>query len=541
MKNLTEELKKHIEGDVLDDPETLEKNSRDASIFKVEPKVVVCPKNEQDVMHLINFVNKNKGLSLTGRAAGTDMSGGPLTQSIVVSFTKYMNQIKHLDKNKATVEPGLYYRDLEKEMDKRNIMYPSYPASKSLCAMGGIISNNSGGEKSLVYGQTVNHVLRLNMALADGKIHEFKPLNKAQLNEKMKKTDFEGHIYREMYNLCEKNYDLIKEAEPKASKNSCGYFLWKVWDRKTFDLTKLFVGSQGTLGLWMDADVRLVKKTKYTRLVAVTLEDLKQISPVIETVKSYNPESLESFDNHTLKLGLKFMPEIANKIHKNVFSFMWEFRKEAWEALIYGFPIFIVLVELSGDKEKQLQAKADKLGRELSSKKIHNIVMQSEREGEKYWVMRRESFNLLRQKVKDKTATPFVDDFAVQPQYLSEFLPQLYKLLEKHGIQPTLAGHVGDGNFHIIPLMDLKKSSERNKIPIVLDKFTKLVAKYHGTITAEHNDGLIRTPFLSRQYSPKIISLFERVKEIFDKDNIFNPGKKVHGSLSFTLSHIKAK
>ncbi len=541
MKNLTEELKKHIEGDVLDDSETLEKNSRDASIFKVEPKVVVCPKNEQDVMHLINFVNKNKGLSLTGRAAGTDMSGGPLTQSIVVSFTKYMNQIKHLDKNKATVEPGLYYRDLEKEMDKRNIMYPSYPASKSLCAMGGIISNNSGGEKSLVYGQTVNHVLRLNMALADGKIHEFKPLNKAQLNEKMKKTDFEGHIYREMYNLCEKNYDLIKEAEPKASKNSCGYFLWKVWDRKTFDLTKLFVGSQGTLGLWMDADVRLVKKTKYTRLVAVTLEDLKQISPVIETVKSYNPESLESFDNHTLKLGLKFMPEIANKIHKNVFSFMWEFRKEAWEALIYGFPIFIVLVELSGDKEKQLQAKANKLGRELSSKKIHNIVMQSEREGEKYWVMRRESFNLLRQKVKDKTATPFVDDFAVQPQYLSEFLPQLYKLLEKHGIQPTLAGHVGDGNFHIIPLMDLKKSSERNKIPIVLDKFTKLVAKYHGTITAEHNDGLIRTPFLSRQYSPKIISLFERVKEIFDKDNIFNPGKKVHGSLSFTLSHIKAK
>jgi len=201
----------------------------------------------------------------------------------------------------------------------------------------------------------------------------------------------------------------------------------------------------------------------------------------------------------------------------------------------------MVLVELTGDNEAEVQKRADQLGADLSRKKILNLVMKSEREGEKFWIMRRESFNLLRHKVKDKMATPFIDDFSIQPKDLSEFVPKLYKLLKNYKIQPTLAGHVGDGNFHIIPLMDLRKKSERDKIPVVLDKFTKLVKQYNGTITAEHNDGLIRTPFVERQYGKKMVKLFEQVKDIFDPNDIFNPGKKVHGDMDFAMSHIKAK
>jgi len=152
--------------------------------------------------------------------------------------------------------------------------------------------------------------------------------------------------------------------------------------------------------------------------------------------------------------------------------------------------------------------------------------MKSEKESQKYWTIRRESFNLLRKKVKGKKATPFIDDFAVQPKDLPEFWPKLEKILEKHDIKATIAGHAGSGNFHIIPLMDLTKKSERAKIPIVSEKVYELVAKYHGTITAEHNDGLIRTPYLEKMYSKKIIELFEKTKKIFDPENIFNPGKK---------------
>lgn len=539
MEEWISELKKGFKGNVLSDEKTLNDYSRDASIFEIKPKLVVFPKDSKDLKCLVNFVKKRSGFSLTARAAGTDMTGGPLTNSIVVSFTKYMNHLKKLNKNNAVVEPGLYYRDLEKEMNKKQVMYPSYPASKSICAMGGIIANNSGGEKSLVYGQTVNHVNSLKVVLADGKIYQFKKLNKSELKRKMQKKDFEGKIYRDIYRLCEKNYKTIKSAEPKVSKNSSGYLLWKVWDRKTFDLSKLFVGSQGTLGMWIEADINLVKKNKHSRLVVVSLGDLKQISGLIKTVKKYNPESLESFDRHTLILGLKFMPEIAKKAHENLFSFLWNFRREAKEAIFHGIPIFIILIELTGDKEKDIQEKANILGKELSNEGINNLVMRSEAEGEKYWVMRRESFNLLREKVKNKMAAPFVDDFSVKPEYLSEFLPKLYKLLEDNGIQPTLAGHVGDGNFHIIPLMDLKEKREREKIPVVLDKFTKLVKEYEGTITAEHNDGLIRTTYLEMQFGKKMVKIFEEVKNIFDKDNIFNPGKKVHGNIKFAMSHIK--
>lgn len=539
--NLASELKGIIKGDVQNDDKTLKAYSRDASIFEVRPKVVVFPKDEKDVEALVEFAKKKKNVSLTGRAAGTDMTGGPLTQSIVVSFTKYMNKLRSLTNKHAIVEPGLYYRDLEKEMDKRWLMYPSYPASKSLCALGGIIANNSGGEKSLTFGKTENHVNSLKVVLADGNLHELKKLSIRELKEKMRRKDFEGEIYRKMYRLCEDNFDIIQAAKPTVSKNSCGYYLWDVWDRKNFDLTKVFVGSQGTLGLWVEANIDVVPKKKHSRLVVVSFKDLKQVSPLIETVNQYRPESLESFDKYTLELGLKFIPEIAKKIHESVLAFLWDFRKEAEQALVHGIPIFIVLVEITGNSEKEVQKRTDKLGKELSDKKITNLVMRSEKEGEKFWIMRRESFNLLRQKVKDKMATPFVDDFSIHPEDLSDFVPKLYKLLEKHKIQPTLAGHVGDGNFHIIPLMDLKKKSERDKIPVVLDKFTKLVKQYHGTITAEHNDGLIRTPFIERQYGRKMVSLFDKVKDIFDKDDIFNPGKKVHGNLKYAMSHIKPK
>ena len=204
--SLISDLRNGFKGEIINDKKILDKFSRDASIFKVMPSFVVFPKDYSDVQYLIKFLNKKKypGVSLTARAAGTDMTGGPLTTSIVVSFTKYMNHLLSLDKDHALVEPGLYYRDFEKQMNKMGVMYPSYPASKSICAMGGIIANNSGGEKSLVYGQTVNHVNRLKVVLADGNIYELKKLNIEQLQSKMDQKDFEGKIYREIYNLCEK-------------------------------------------------------------------------------------------------------------------------------------------------------------------------------------------------------------------------------------------------------------------------------------------------------------------------------------------------
>src|SRR5579859_1804649 len=199
---LTETLKKNISGDIAVDQETLITFSHDASLFEVKPQVVVFPKDEKDVENLVKFVTKNKKqyptISLTGRSAGTDMGGGSINESIIVAFSKYFNQTPTIQGDIATTQPGVFYRDFEKETMKKNLLFPSYPASREICAMGGIVNNNSGGEKSLQYGKTEKYVKRVKVILHDGSISELKPLNEEELKEKMKQKNVEGEIYTKM-------------------------------------------------------------------------------------------------------------------------------------------------------------------------------------------------------------------------------------------------------------------------------------------------------------------------------------------------------
>src|SRR6185436_8381703 len=189
--DLAKQIQKLIKGDVKTDQQTLATFSKDASLFKVTPKLVVYPKHVHDVESLVKFVNdhksKNKNLSLTARSAGTDMTGGPLSSSIVLGMTKYFKHIKKIGKDYAIVEPGVYYRDFEKQTLKHKLLLPSYPASRELCAMGGIVANNSGGELNLIYGKTERYVQEIKMILADGSEAVFKSLTVPEL-EKKKQT-----------------------------------------------------------------------------------------------------------------------------------------------------------------------------------------------------------------------------------------------------------------------------------------------------------------------------------------------------------------
>src|SRR6185437_2421544 len=317
---LLEELKSIIKGEVATDEETLMKHSHDASLFEVKPQVVVYPKDADDVSNLIKFVDKHKKnhphLSITGRSAGTDMAGGSINDSIIVDFMKYFNHIESIKNNVGTVQPGVYYRDFEKETLKQDLIFASYPASRELCAIGGIVNNNSGGEKSLMYGKTENFVKRTKVVLADGNVYEFKPLNRQKLRSKLAKNDFEGKVYKGIYNLVKKNYDLLKKAKPPVSKNSAGYYLWNVWDKEkdTFDLNKLWVGAQGTLGMLLEADLELVPVHKHREMEIIFLHNLDHLGEIIDAVLPLKPESFESYGDNTLKLALRYFPEFAQKL-----------------------------------------------------------------------------------------------------------------------------------------------------------------------------------------------------------------------------------
>lgn len=541
--NIKEEIESLILGDVLDDEKTIEKYSRDASLFEIKPRVVVFPKNVDDIKKLIKFINEHKdeNLSIAPRCAGTDMTGGPLTESIVLEFDKYFNHVNEVGDGYAITEPGVLYRDFEEETLKKDLLFPSYPASRELCAMGGIVANNSGGEKSLAYGKTENYVEELHVVLRDGNEYVFRKLTKAELDEKMKLETLEGDTYRKIYNLIDTNYDLLQKARPQVSKNSAGYYLWNVWDKETFDLTKLFVGSQGTLGIITKIKLRLIKPKKHSKLLVIFLGSLDPLPEVINRILKHKPESFESYDDSTFKLILKYLPDVIKFFkNKNIFSLAWQFLPEMFMVLTGGMPKIVMLAEFTGDTEEEVDEIARLANKELEGLNLKSRVTKSEEEARKYWVTRRESFNLLRHHITDRQTAPFIDDIIVMPEQLPEFLPKLRKILGEYDLTFTIAGHIGDANFHIIPLMDL--SDERNKEIIfeLAKKVYTLVHEFNGSISGEHNDGIIRAPFLEDMYGSEVYNLFKETKKIFDPDGIFNPGKKAEVlTIEYMKSHLR--
>ncbi len=545
---LLKKLEDKIKGDVVTDKDTLYTYSHDTSLFEVKPQVVITPKDADDIKKVIKFVTENKkahpDLSITGRSAGTDMSGGAVNDSIILAFQKYFNQIVSQKDDVFTVQPGVFYRDFEKETLKHGLIFPSYPASRELCAMGGIVNNNSGGEKSLEYGKTERYVRKVKVILSDGNQYTLEPLTEAELKKKMALKSFEGHLYRNMYELISKNYDLIKKAKPKVTKNAAGYNLWNVYDKETgiFDLTQLWVGAQGTLGMLVEADIQVVPVRKHHEMEIIFLDDLTHLGEIIDAVLPLNPESFESYDDNTLKLALRFFPEFAKKLGiPGLVQSGLAFFPAFIELAVGKLPKLILQVDFAGDDLDELQKKIQTLREKIKHLHPKTRIAIDDKE-KQYWLIRRESFNLLRNKIRNKHTAPFIDDFVIDPHKMQEVVSQVTDILKQYPeFIFTVAGHVGNGNFHIIPIADIKDQKVRDAIPVIAKKVYEIVIKNGGSTTGEHNDGLIRTPYLEQMYGEKMVKLFEKTKHIFDPLNIFNPRKKVHGDLKFAMSHIRTE
>jgi FAD/FMN-containing dehydrogenase len=541
--DLQSKIKEIFKGEINFDEKTLDTYSRDASLLEVKPELVLFPQNTEDIKNLVKFVGENKkdnpNLSITARAAGTCMSGGSLSESIVMDMTKHFGGVLSVSSEEAVALPGTFYRDFETETLKHNAILPSYTASKMLNTVGGMVANNSAGEKTLAYGKTEKYVKEMKVIFADGNEYVTKPLNKEELEKKIAQGDYEGNIYKNLWNLIQENEQAIKYAKPDVSKNSAGYYLWNVWDGQTFDINKLLTGSQGTLCVITEIKFKLVPVKKKSKLFVIFMRDLENLSELVNEILPFKPESLESYDDSTMKLAIRFLPEMIKKMKVNHFvKLMFGFLPEVGMMLKGGIPKLILLVEFGGDEDAEI----DKKMKELYAK-IHHFgftmrMSRSEEESSKYWTIRRESFNLLRQHVKGARTAPFIDDVVVKPEYLPKFLPKMRKILDDHKLVYTIAGHAGNGNFHIIPLMNMKDPKNAELIPIVSDKIYSLVKEYRGSIDAEHNDGIIRTPYLEQMFGNEIVGLFKKTKDIFDPQNIFNPGKKVGGTKEYMISHI---
>jgi FAD/FMN-containing dehydrogenase len=556
------EIKKLIEGDVESSSNFLEKYSKDASIFKIKPKLIVYPKNSEDVKQIVHFVARNKPahpeLSITARSAGTCMSGGAINDSIILDFTKYMNKIIGFQEEKVihyghtmagsvTVMPGVYYRDFEQFTLNKGMIMPTYTASKEICAIGGMVSNNAGGERTIKYGKIENFIKSLKVVFRDGNEYVISPLTKKELEAKCKGDSMESELYKDIYKLLTENTDTINEAKPKVSKNSAGYYLWNTLStnekgEEIFDLCRLVVGSQGTLCIITEITLYVVPENKHKMMHVSFLKSTEKIGEIVNEILPLKPQSIESYDDYSLSLAIKFFPDFIRQM--NIFEFIkmgLSFIPEVFMMLRGGLPKLVVITEFSESSKEECMEKVKLLDEKLknpSNKFNLQTRITNENEGKKYWRIRHESFNLLRKHVKGKHTAPFIDDVCVSPYDLPTFLPKLNAILKEYKLVYTIAGHAGNGNFHIIPLMDFKDPKTREIIVELSEKVYDLVHEYKGTITAEHNDGLIRTPYLNKMFNPNVISLFKKTKDIFDPLNIFNPRKKVGADKTYMYDHI---
>jgi FAD/FMN-containing dehydrogenase len=547
---VAKELQTKIKGDVTVQEEDRERVARDTSLFYVKPEIVIYPKSSMDISKVFEYVSAKKSegfdIAVSMRAAGTCMTGGSLSYSIVIDTMKYMNHVSDVSAVSATAEPGVFYRDFEKHTLGAGWLMPSYPASRELAAIGGIVSNNSGGEKTLTYGKTENYVQSLDVVYANGSRDMLHGFSGVDLELKLQEKSEGGRIHKEMFNLINDNYDVIMNAKPTVSKNSSGYYLWNVYDRanETFDLSKLIVGSQGTLACVTSATLTGVKPRLHSRMLIMFVPSTVHLGEIIVKMLAHKPETIESYDDNTFKIAIKFFKDIALRMGGNMLTLGIQFLPEFWMVLTGGVPKIILMAEFTGDTEADVDAQVQAAYDDMKSFGLPMKRTKREWEAKKYWTFRRESFSLLRKRLQGMRTAPTIDDIVVHPLDLPEFLPKLDTIFKQEKYKDlvyTVAGHMGDANFHIIPLIDIHKEGIVDVLHQLMDEVYTLVFQYKGSMSGEHNDGLLRTAYLPMMYSPEIMSLFEKTKNIFDPQNILNPGKKVYGNKDYAWSHIDSK
>ncbi len=531
-------------GGISSDKKFLEKYSTDESIFHVRPQVVLQPKHKHDIEIAVKVIaaetKQFTSLSLTPRAAGTGLSGGSLTDSIVIDVCPHINKIGEVKETKdgATIvtEPGAYWRDIEKKLKKHHCYIPSYTSSKDICTIGGAVANNAAGPDSLRYGHCADWVDSLDVVLADGHTYTVTPLSYKEFKSLTKEKHLHAKIARDIFALIEKNEKTIRDGKPKTPKNSAGYALWNVIPNGVaefkkghgvFDLTRLFSGSQGTIGIITSITMRAIAIQENTTLFSIPIFDLQEAATVIQAAMKYNPINIEIFDALTFDLALKnpdfFKARLAGIEYYKVLLAMYTTYHIRYARKI---PEFTILVTV--DEDTTREHPADTIVRKLTTGKTRARVVKNAAEIEMLLQVRRASYTLSKFLDPGKRPAAFLEDMTVPPENMGKFFGEIKKLLKEFNVQAAIHGHGGNGHFHFYPLLDFTNKTTPQLVMKMAEKFYDTAIKYKGNICGEHNDGIIRTPFLNKLFTKPMLELFKVTEALFDPDDIFNPGKKVN-------------
>lgn len=530
-----EELKKCIKGRVLADDASLEHYSTDGSVFTMQPWTVVLPSSREDIKALVKWLAAKKRtlhasrstfhdrLSITCRGKATDQAGGPVNDGIILRFPGYLDKILEVGDDFIRVEPGVIWTAMQDELVKRGRFVPCYPASAAFSTIGGGVANNCSGEKTVKYGSMRDYVVVVKMVIDDGTEIEFKPRTHDELIHIESRDTREGEIHRRMRDLLIANHNLIENARLDVNKSSTGYWLWNLLGDQEMNLAPLIVGSQGTLGVITEITLKTVPKPPLTGLLLAAFDDLTKAGEAIPKLLELKPSALEMIDRYLIEMVAAEKSEMV--------KLLMEGRKAA--------PALVLFVEFDGDDMRGIKEQIAKSKAHIAQFTADCREAYDPAEQEELWKARRAAAIIAEGAKGDKKALPFIEDSAVHPKYLTQYLGTLYEIFKKYGVAFSIWGHAGNGNLHVQPFLNLKDARDREKLFAIADEVYREVIRLRGAISGEHNDGLMRSPYLRAQFGEPLYKVFAEVKSIFDPQNIFNPRKKIGVDLNFIKSIVR--
>ena len=504
-KRIFRDIAALVEGDVLYDDLTLTLYSSAACLFRVKPLAVVQPKSKSDVVKLVRYAGAQK-IPLTARGGGTSRAGNELGEGIIVDFSRHMNRI--LEANPAgmwaRVETGVMQGALNKAIKSHAIFYPIDPSTKEHCTIGGMVANNSSGPHAVKYGATRDTVLSLELVLASGDVISTGPV-----------TNFEAEglpseIYRKMDDILTRYKTPLEEEKPYTVKNSSGYDLWRLRTADGLDLTSLFVGSEGTIGLITEATLRLSPLPGRTLGGLVYFDDLEKVGPATVRILESTPTMLEIIERRILDLARQQKAELR------------PYLPEGAEAVLF--------IEFEGGGEDELHSRFAAVEKDLlaAGLAIEMRVAKDARDMAMLEKVRSVSGPILNKTKGPKRPVAFIEDAAVHPSRLPQYIKGLRQIFKRYDVDAGIYGHAGDGNMHLMVFLDLRRQEEVRKMVALADAAYDLVLSLKGTISGEHGDGRLRTYYTKRQY-PRLYEAFKEIKALFDPDSILNPGSIVGG------------
>jgi FAD/FMN-containing dehydrogenase len=523
MSKVAHYLQEHLIGEVMTSSDARRYFATDTSILTLTPAIVAYPHNENDVRKTARFTwqlaERGRVIPMTARGSGTDQAGGAIGSGIVVVFPAHMNKILELDPKTGSVavQPGLNYGKLQQTLQTHGRFLPPFPASVEYSTIGGAMGNNASGEKSVKYGSTRNFVRSLRVVLANGEVIETRRLNKRELGKKMGLSSMEGEIYRSLDKLLEENKEIVKKTKLEVTKNSAGYALSDIKQKDgSLDLTPLFIGAQGTLGIITEAIIDTEPYNPAVTLVVASFDDIDRAAKAVLDLRKLPdaPSALEMVDSNLLNFIDTHNP---NQL------------KGTLEKPFHKITLLIEFDNFNARAQKRMAKKTKKIVEEYGG----SCQIETDPEQQDHlWRIRHSSASVTAFSDNNNAKSlPVIEDGVVPVVKLVEFLSGAYAIFDKYGLQVAVWGHAGDANLHMQPFLDLSQLGDRQKLFRVMEDYHQLVMSLGGSTNGEHGDGRLRAPYLRQLYGEDVYELFRAVKKIFDPYGTLNPGVKVDVSI----------